>query len=148
MYFDLLPFPMKEVKLGNFLHRYLIPNISFLSQELQEILNINMPAKTVSVKSGKLLDILVNYFYNYFDLAGFEILSFTVTKYSFCTNHVQGTYFENVFRKEKVIAFSYPQSPQTNVFLRQNNFQPNPSSTSTAVLVCIWTNQDNPMIKT
>ena len=96
---------MKEVKLSNFLHRYFISKISFLSQELQEILNINMPAKTASVKSGKLLDILVNYLYNYFELAGFEILNFTVTKYTLCTNHVQGTYFEHVFRKEKVSFF-------------------------------------------
>ena len=137
MCFTSLPFPMKEVKLSNFLHRYFISKISFLSQELQEILNINMPAKTASVKSGKLLDILVNYLYNYFELAGFEILNFTVTKYILCTNHVQGTYFEHVFRKEKVIASSYPQSPQKNVFLRQSNFQPNRSSASTGNLVSI-----------
>ena len=137
MCFTSLPFPMKEVKLSNFLHRYFISKVSFLSQELQEILNINMPAKTASVKSGKLLDILVNYLYNYFELAGFEILNFTVTKYTLFTNHVQGTYFEHVFRKEKVIASSYPQSPQKNVFLRQSNFQPNRSSASTGNLVSI-----------
>ena len=47
-------------------------------------------------------------------VSGLEILSFTVTRRMFRTKRIQGAYFENEFRKGKVIAFSYPHSLHSN----------------------------------